>query len=241
MLRTGADKTKKRTGKTRERRGEQLSLALPKAKQRWGGRRANAGRKPLPAWRRKGLPHRSRPYHDHRHPTHVTLRLVGGLPSMRRFDLAKAIGETLRAGKQRRGFRVVHFSIQPTHLHLIVEAAGRDMLGRGMRGVGIRVARAVNRALGRRGQLIADRYHARDLAKPLEVRNAIVYVLTSFRHHDDDGERFDPCSSARWFGGWTHAPPAQETSTPVADARTWLLDVGWRRHGLVRPTERPRS
>jgi hypothetical protein len=220
---------------------EQLSLALPKAEQRWGGRRVGAGRKPLPADRRKGLPHRSRPFHDHHHPTHVTIRIVRGLPSLRRFDLAKAIGETLRAGKERRGFRVVHFSIQPNHLHLIVEASGRGLLGRGMRGVGIRLARAVNRVLGRRGQVVGDRYHARDLTKPLEVRNAIVYVLANFRHHGDSGERFDPCSSARWFGGWTAPPPPQTTETPVAEPRTWLLHVGWRRHGRVRPTERPRT
>jgi hypothetical protein len=85
---------------------------------------------------------------------------VRGLPSLRRRDLTRAIGEELRKGRQKPGFRVVHFSIQANHIHLIVEAAGRRMLWRGMTGVGVRIARAVNRTLGRRGQVVADRYHA---------------------------------------------------------------------------------
>jgi hypothetical protein len=46
-----------------------------------------------------------------------------------------------------------------------------------VRGLAIRVARAVNRALGRRGRVFADRYHARALTTPRAVRHALVYVL----------------------------------------------------------------
>jgi REP element-mobilizing transposase RayT len=74
---------------------------------------------------------RSRSFLDRSHPTHVTIRIMRGLPSLRRRDLAKAIGESLRKGKQKAGFRVVHFSIQANHLHLIIEATGRLMLWRG--------------------------------------------------------------------------------------------------------------
>jgi hypothetical protein len=219
----------------------QMALPLGRPAYRWGGRRPGAGRKPLPADKRQGLPHRSRPFHDLHHPVHVTVRIVRGLPPLRRIDLAQAIGRDLRAGKQKPGFRVVHFSIQANHVHLIVEAAGRRMLWRGMTGVNVRIARAVNRELDRKGRVIADRYHARDLTRPLEVRNAIVYVLTNFRHHvrARSDERFDPWSSARWFGGWTELPPPPATPAPVAAPRTWLLGIGWKRHGLVRPDEAP--
>jgi hypothetical protein len=167
------------------------------------------------------------------------MRIVRGLPNLRRRDLAKAIGESLRRGKEKAGFRVVHFSIQANHLHLIVEAAGRRMLWRGMTGIGVRVARAVNGVLHRKGRVIGDRYHAHALTKPREVRNAIVYVLTNYKHHRGGGWKFDPCSSAIWFGGWTEQPPAPMTPTPVAAARTWLLGVGWRRHGRIDPGEVP--
>src|SRR5213078_4798003 len=59
------------------------------------------------------------------------------------------------------------------HLHLIVEADDRATLARGVRGLTIRMARAVNRALGRRGAVCADRYHSRALTSPRAVRHAL--------------------------------------------------------------------
>jgi hypothetical protein len=169
----------------------------------------------------------------------VTVRVVRGLPSLRRADIARAIGQDLRKGRQKPGFRVIHFSIQANHVHLVVEAMGRRMLWRGMTGIGVRIARSVNGALGRRGRVVADRYHHRALTRPRDVRNVIVYVLTNFRHHEHQDERFDPWSSARWFRGWTERPPPPATPPPVAAPRTWLAGVGWRRYGLIRPDEAP--
>jgi REP element-mobilizing transposase RayT len=37
--------------------------------------------------------------------------------------------------------RLIHLSVQSNHLHLIVEAADRNALGRAMRGLQIRMAR----------------------------------------------------------------------------------------------------
>ena len=49
----------------------------------------------------------------------------------------------------------------------------------------------------------------------------------------------DPCSSALWFNGWRDPPPAALLAAPVAPARTWLLTVGWRKHGLLSRHEGP--
>src|SRR5262249_10884764 len=54
---------------------------------------------------------------------------------------------------------------------------------RGMQGLTIRLARAINRALGRTGKVFADRYHARILKTPTEVRNAVEYVLQNHAKH----------------------------------------------------------
>ena len=74
------------------------------------------------------------------------------------------------------GFRVIHFSAQDDHLHLIVEADDTHALRHGLRGLVIRLARAVNHALGRRGAVFGDRYHARTLTTPRAVRFALIYV-----------------------------------------------------------------
>jgi hypothetical protein len=149
----------------------------------------------------------------------------------------EAVRGALAAG-HKRDFRVVHFSIQSNHLHLIVEANDKDALSRGMQGLTVRLARAVNRALGGRGTVFADRYHAHELKSPRETRAALLYVLQNWAKHGPGGT-YDPCSSAVWFDGWSTAPADQAPAPMVARPRTWLVSVGWRRHGLLRPDERP--
>jgi REP element-mobilizing transposase RayT len=187
---------------------------------------------------------------------HVTLKVRRGVPNLRGFRLAKVIGTGLRLAatsesakrqERRRTFRVIHFSIQPNHLHLIVEASSKTALARGMQGLASGLARRVNRKLRRRGSLFVDRYHGHTMARPTEVRNAIVYVLKNYEKHPvaipdlrTEPERgIDPCSSARWFNGWAESTPSPDLPAPVAPPQTWLLRVGWKRSGLVGRHERP--
>ena len=144
------------------------------------------------------------------------------------------------AASEKDGFRVVHFSIQSNHLHLIVEATAETALSRGMQGLSIRMARAAHRALGHGGTIFADRYHAHQLESPRETRAALLYVLQNWAKHGRGGD-YDPRSSALWFDGWTRPPPASGEEPIVARPRTWLVRIGWRRHGLLRPGECPRG
>jgi REP element-mobilizing transposase RayT len=183
-----------------------------------------------------------------RFPCHVTLKVRGGLPSLRANRVVREIERSFAEGCERGTFRVVHYSIQRDHGHFIVEASGREALGRGMKSMAARFARAVNRALRRRGPVLAERYHLRVLRSPRQVRNALAYVLLNARRHLAQrrgqpavrGGSLDRASSARWFDGWTrrHGAPLFRSAS-VAVAHTWLLRVGWRRHGLISPAEVP--
>jgi hypothetical protein len=108
-----------------------------------------------------------------------------------------------------------------------VEADEPTGFERGVRGLAIRVAKAVNRSLGRHGRVWGDRYHARMLRTPREVRNALVYVLNNFRKHIRGSRGLDPRSSARWFDGWRGGLGEVGGRSPVAEPRTWLARVGW--------------
>ena len=203
---------------------------------RHGGARPGAGRKP--SGRKVGVPHRRRAPHLARNPVHVTLRAREGLPSFRSDRL---LFEALRnsiAVSEKTGFRVVHFSVQSNHLHLIVEADDEQALSRGMQGLSIRMAHAAHRALGHGGTIFSDRYHAHQLRSPRETRAALLYVLQNWAKHGPGGD-YDPRSSAPWFDGWTRLPEPTPGPCLVARPQTWLVRVGWRRHGLLRPGERP--
>jgi REP element-mobilizing transposase RayT len=164
--------------------------------------------------------------------------------------LVEEVERTFARACERKEFRLVHYSLQGDHAHLIVEATDRYALGRGMKVIGSRLARAVNRVFQRSGPVLADRYHVHVLKTPREVRNALAYVLLNARRHAAKaGQRLsralgiDPASSGRWFDGWRRPPPMSEEPAMRAVVRphTWLLRKGWRCHGLVDPAEVPGS
>jgi REP-associated tyrosine transposase len=213
----------------------------------WGGEREGAGRPKKPGAK---LRHVVRASLASRYPVHVTLRTVRGAPNLRRSASYEVIERALGAARERDDFRVVHFSVQTNHLHLLVEANGANELSRGMQGFAISIARGVNRAARRTGRLWVDRFHSRILKSPREVRVALCYVLQNTRRHaTTDTEILDPCwidprSSGPWFDGWWRAPdgpapPGEEP--PTAEPQTWLLSDGWRRHDLIRVDEVPRA
>src|SRR6185503_17268117 len=203
----------------------------------WGGRRDGAGRKRTPG--RRAVPHRPRVPHVRHCPAHVTLRASAAVPSLRGGRLLHATQSALAAASTPR-FRVLHYSIQGDHLHLLIEADTPTGFERGVRGLAIRVAKAVNRALRRKGRVWGDRYHARLLRTPREVRNALVYVLNNFKKHIRGAVGFDPCSSARWFEGWRTKAGRVAEASPLPRAVTWLARIGWRRRGLINVDEGPR-
>ena len=224
----------------KQRAPEQLALDLrPRT---WGGKRDGAGRKPSTV--KRSVPHRTRPKHRAAHPLHLTMRTaVRGLRDQSVFG---GVREAI-AGASRTDFRVVQFSVQDNHVHLLVEAKDKRELTRGMRGLAVRMARRINGALRRRGKVFAERYHARELTVPRAVRNALVYILQNHRKHGVPLAWLDTRSSAGTFDGWrpdmlldvARAGPDRELSPVVAPATTWLATIGWRRAGLLRLDESP--
>ena len=214
---------------------------LPFPRMNWGGRRKGAGRKPKGD--RAGVSHRSRAALASLFPVHVTTRLVRGLPSLRSQGVYAVLRAAFAKGCEHNGFRLVHYSVQGNHLHMIVEANDRSCLSRGMQGLLVRIARALNRLWRRVGKVFADRYHDHILRTPREVRHALAYVLNNARRHGVRlAQEIDWFTSGCWFDGWreklTSKLPSGLTK-PVARARNWLLNIGWRRHGLIDHHEVP--
>jgi len=192
-------------------------------------------------------------------PVHVTVRVHPGVGRLRKHDMFLAVREATLCVAKYEDFRIVHLSIQGTHLHLIVEANDRLALAAGMQAFQISAAKQINRAISkrtrerRRGSVFTDRYHARIMRTPREVRNCIAYVLNNWRHHDEDQTRktrvwdIDPYSSGISFSGWKELDDADRLPDPPSTykpllvwfPRSYLLSTLWRRHGLIRVHEVP--
>src|SRR5215470_12496139 len=156
---------------------------------RRGGKRRGAGRKPKGA--RAGEGHDARPAFKPYHALHVVMRIVPEVGSLRRRAMYKAMRAASITAALRERFRIVHISLQRTHVHMLVEAEHKAALARGMQGFLISAARHINTALSnggrrRRGPVFADRYHLTVIKTPTQARHAIGYILGNWHHHGED-------------------------------------------------------
>jgi REP element-mobilizing transposase RayT len=220
-----------------------------------GGWRPGAGRKPNKKLSKR-TPHRSRPELAARYPVHVSMRLRKGLRrSLRSGPCYRAIRKCLRAARDRLGCRIIHYSVQGNHIHMIVEARDEKALGRAMKGFCVRVAKRFNKLAGRRGQVFAKRYCAEYLRSLRQTRNALVYVLQNAKRHALEMLNLgpeclhrgwvDPCSSAAYFDGWKRGCrrwlPPPDSEPAVMSPEVWQLKVGWKRLGLIDTSEIPKA
>jgi REP element-mobilizing transposase RayT len=212
----------------------------------WGGKRKGAGRPaqgPRPSEK-----HEKRFRFASRRPVHVVLRVADDVGSLRKKGMYLAIREASIAAAKHEDCRIIHFSIQRTHIHLICEPENHRALARGMKSFAVSAARHINGVLGREGTVFPDHYHPVILNSPTQVRNTIAYVLGNWRHHGEDQKSFaktwlvDPFSSGINFSGWKQLEDAELMWRPSATTyeplwvwlpKTWLLREGWLKYGRI--------
>lgn len=196
-------------------RAEQQDLPFRNS---WGGRRCGAGR-PKGSRRSTRISHARRPRVSRHVPHHVTVRACRGTWNLRSQRCFAPVARALRLARDRGDFRVVHFSVQHDHLHLVVEADHRHAMSNGLRALLSRAARGINGVMRARGRRFADRYHEHVLSNPSEVRNALRYVLANRASHR--ARRGLPVDHAG-------VDPFSSRVVPlVAPPRSWLLRIGW--------------
>ena len=180
----------------------QLSFEIPKR----GGKRKNAGRKKLL---------RSEPAHSKREkitphlPAHVTIKFRKSVPSLRSFKGEKIFKRAINRARDF-GLRVIEYSIQNDHIHLLIETDSNDALTRGM--ISLKTTMAKGLKVG--GAVFRGRYHLHVLRTPTEVRNAIPYVVFNLAKHLGVKAFVDRFSSAH---------PEGKCEANLAAACSWLL------------------
>lgn len=229
------------------------------SKSTWGGYRPGSGRRPKGDV--SGVSHHSRRAITASHPVQVVMNTKPELGSLRKKQVHGAIRESLyqslhrgpAQGSQRgpvtshdaSAFRICHYSVQTHSIRFIIEARDREALSRGMQGLNVRIAKALNRLWSRNGSVFSDRYDVKILETGEEVRDSLRFVLngarTDARAARKLAGKLDPYSSASYFDGWygqvSNGADRNGGLRPVAEPRTALLKRAWRKHGLLRPDE----
>lgn len=167
------------------------------------------------------MSHSARPRFEKPSAVHVTVRVATHVWNLRSRRCFRAIESCLEGARERFGLRVIEFTVLGNHLHLLVEADSSVSLSRGMQGLCVRIAKALNRLMHRRGSVFEDHYHSRPLQSPTELMNALAYVLGNEAHHFGGTPGNDLFSS----GTYDLSSRMRVLAAPVG----WLLRVGWRR------------
>jgi REP element-mobilizing transposase RayT len=144
-----------------------------------------------------------------------------GVCHLRQSVCFRVLRRAFCAANQRDDFRLVHFSVQGNHIHFLIEASDARGLSRGMQGLNVRIALALNRLIDRRGKVLDDRFHAVILSTPTQTARARHYVLNNRQHH----------APGRYPSDWRD--PFASALTPLAAARSWLLREGWERGAIT--------
>ncbi len=159
----------------------------------------NPKRAGRPAIHDRGIRHRRREYIGRPHSLHVTVKL-------NRADIKnKSILKILRYAIQRarfRGLRVVHYTLEHNHVHLLIEGESNLMLSKGMQGLGVSLAKKINSLLRIKGQRYKHRYHLRILRSASQVRNVINYILKNGMKHGTAKTIIHPFNSALVLHDW---------------------------------------
>ena len=200
---------------------------------RWGGLRKGAGRKRKAP--RPQVPHRPRARFRNG-ALHVTVRVLQEVWNLRTHRCFRALRRAFERGCERFGFRLIHFSVQGNHIHCIVEAPDAVALGRAMKGLEVRMARALNKVMDRRGQVFADRYHMHLLSSPREAAQAIRYVLENCKRHALRDGRPVPAGVDPWCStAWLASIPRL-----ICHSEWWMLRAGVERFRGHEESPRPR-
>ncbi len=151
-------------------RTKQLKLDLYKGKR--GGRRPGSGRKRINS---KGVSHRPREQVTSRTPVHINFKYRTHIKNKQCLKILKKAIMNARS----HGLRVIHFSLQSNHVHLLIESESNEILTRGMRSLTVTIAKGL-----KAGRVQVERYHLHVLRTIREAKNAAEYVLFNQQKHE---------------------------------------------------------
>lgn len=151
------------------RKNTQLTLINPK----------RCGRKAL---HDKGIRHTSREIINKPTSLHLTIKVRENKADIQNKRLLKSLHHAIKRARLK-SLRVIHYTLEYNHLHLLVEADNNKHLGQSMQALGISLAKAINKYKGVKGAVYKHRYHLRKIHTARELKNVLHYIFQNGMKH----------------------------------------------------------
>ena len=135
-----------------------------------------------PAKHDRGIRHIARDEFNRLTVLHLTVKIDRAKAGLKNKQTLKLLWHAIKKARLK-GLKIIHYTLEFDHIHLLVEADNKAIVGTGMQSFGISLSKGINKIKGLSGQVFKTRYHFRKLKTPTEVKNVIHYILgNSIKH-----------------------------------------------------------
>ncbi|MFA6238606.1 MAG: transposase [Bacteriovorax sp.] len=162
-----------------------------------------------PAIHDRGIRHVARDEIKRRTPLHLTIKINKEKSGLRNKSIIKALHSSIKKARLI-GLRVIHYTLEYDHVHLLIETESNVLLGKGMQSFGISFSKGINKIKGLKGQVFKTRYHFRKLKTPAEIKNAINYILGNSVKHKQASSIITPYNSLPAIADFSRLYPGFE-------------------------------
>lgn len=134
------------------------------------------GKRGRPAIHDRGIRHIERPRFNRPRSFHLTIKVKSNKADIQNKKILKALHHAIFRGRLK-GLKIVHYTLEFNHVHLLVEASCNRVMHSGMQALGISLAKAINRFKSLKGSVYKHRYHYRQISSPRDLKNVLHYIF----------------------------------------------------------------
>lgn len=121
---------------------------------------------------------------------HLTIKVRENKADIQSKRILKALHHAIKRARLK-GLKVVHYTLEYNHLHLLVESVDNKTLHKGMQSFGITIAKAINKIKRTKGSVYKNRYHLKLISSPRQLRNVLHYIFNNGVKHKRTSSKID--------------------------------------------------
>lgn len=147
-----------------------------------------------PAIHDRGIRHIARDEIKKPIPLHLTIKIEKTKAGLKNKAMLKLLHHCIKKSRMK-GLRIVHYTLEFDHVHLLVEATNKETTSKGMQSFGIAFSKGINKLKCLKGRVFKTRYHFRKLNSPREIKNVLNYILGNSIKHGQSPSIITPYNS----------------------------------------------
>lgn len=129
-----------------------------------------------------GIRHTHRPVFKKPASLHLTIKIAKEKSNLKNKEVLSILKRAI-LNSRKMGLRVIHFTLEYDHIHLLIEAENNHLLGKGMQSFGVTLSKAINKLKKTSGQVYRHRYHFRKITSARQLKNVMNYIFRNGLKH----------------------------------------------------------